>query len=98
MAYLNESHIEVADINFFTEKLGYKHINAWEKKLMGRETLKDVVLLDQLRSSLEKHSKSELLIKKFNLIKKGDHYVLKETKTKDKIEIAIDFCQEALLK
>lgn len=48
--------------------------------------------------NLEKHSKSELLIKKFNLIKKGDHYVLKETKTKDKIEIAIDFCQEALLK
>ena len=41
MAYLNESHIEVADINFFTEKLGYTHINAWEKKLIGRETLKD---------------------------------------------------------
>ena len=25
MAYLNESHIEVADINFFTEKFGYSH-------------------------------------------------------------------------
>jgi hypothetical protein len=48
--------------------------------------------------NLDKHSKSELLIKKFNLKKIGDHYVLKETKTKDKIEIAIDFCQEALLK
>ena len=57
MAYLNESHIEVADINFFTEKLGYTHINAWEKKLIGRETLKDVVLLDRLRSSLEKLNK-----------------------------------------
>jgi type I restriction enzyme R subunit len=58
MAYLNESHIEVADINFFTEKLGYTHINAWEKKLIGRETLKDVVLLDRLRSSLEKLNKN----------------------------------------
>lgn len=58
MAYLNESHIEVADINFFTEKLGYTHINAWEKKLMGRETLKDVVLLDRLRSSLENLNKN----------------------------------------
>ena len=58
MAYLNESHIEVADINFFIEKLGYTHINAWEKKLMGRETLKDVVLLDRLRSSLEKLNKN----------------------------------------
>lgn len=54
MAYLNESHIEEADINFFVEQLGYTHINAWEKKLMGRETLKDVVLLDRLRNSLEK--------------------------------------------
>lgn len=58
MAYLNESHIEVADINFFIEKLGYKHINAWEKKLIGRETLKDVVLLDRLRSSLENLNKN----------------------------------------
>nr|WP_289665615.1 type I restriction endonuclease subunit R [Flavobacterium panacagri] len=38
--------------------MGYTHINAWEKKLMGRETLKDVVLLDQLRSSLEKLNKN----------------------------------------
>jgi len=57
MAYLNESDIEVADINFFTEKLGYTHINAWEKKLIGRETLKDVVLLDRLRTSLENLNK-----------------------------------------
>jgi type I restriction enzyme R subunit len=54
MAFLNESHIEEADINFFVKQLGYTHVNAWEKKLMGRETLKDVVLLDRLRSSLEK--------------------------------------------
>jgi len=57
MAYLNESDIEVADINFFIEKLGYKHINAWEKKLIGRETLKDVVLVDRLRTSLENLNK-----------------------------------------
>ena len=52
MAYLNESHIEVADICFFTDKLGYTHINAWEKKLLGRENLKEVVLKDRLKESL----------------------------------------------
>lgn len=52
MAYLNESHIEEADINFFIEKLGYKHINAWEKQLIGRNNLKEVVLTDRLKSSL----------------------------------------------
>lgn len=54
MAYLNESHIEVADISFFTDKLGYTHINAWEKKLLGRENLKEVVLKDRLKTSLLK--------------------------------------------
>jgi len=39
MAYLNESHIEEANINFFTEILGYTHINAWEKQLLGRKSL-----------------------------------------------------------
>jgi len=52
MAYLNESHIEVADIEFFTEKLGYTHINAWEKQLLGRNSLKEVVLKDRLKSCL----------------------------------------------
>lgn len=52
MAYLNESHIEEADINFFVEKLGYTHINAWEKQLIGRNNLKEVVLRDRLKSSL----------------------------------------------
>lgn len=52
MAYLNESHIEEADINFFVEKLVYTHINAWEKQLLGRKTLKDVVLVDRLRNNL----------------------------------------------
>ena len=54
MAYLNESHIEDADINFFVEQLGYTHINAWEKQLLGRKSLKEVVLRDHLRSSLLK--------------------------------------------
>lgn len=54
MAYLNESHIEVADINFFTEKLGYTHINAWEKQLLGRKSLKEVVLKDNLKNCLIK--------------------------------------------
>lgn len=52
MAYLNESHIELADINFFVDQLGYTHINAWEKQLLGRTTLKDVVLKDRLKKKL----------------------------------------------
>jgi len=52
MAYLNESHIEEADINFFVDQLGYTHINAWEKQLVGRNNLKEVVLLDRLRENL----------------------------------------------
>ncbi|MEP0133366.1 MAG: type I restriction endonuclease subunit R [Eudoraea sp.] len=52
MAFLNESHIEEADIQFFDMILGYQHISAWEKKLIGRETLKGVVLKDRLQSKL----------------------------------------------
>lgn len=52
MAYLQESHIEEADINFFVEKLGYAHINAWEKQLIGRSSLKEVVLKDRLKTCL----------------------------------------------
>ena len=53
MAYLNESNIELADINFFVEQLGYMHINAWEKQLLGRKSLKDVVLTERLRTKLQ---------------------------------------------
>lgn len=53
MAYLNESHIEEADINFFVQKLGYTHINAWEKQLLGRNSLKEVVLIDRLKNKLK---------------------------------------------
>jgi type I restriction enzyme, R subunit len=54
MAFLNESHIEEADIQFFLEELQYnEHINAWEKKLVDRDNLKDVVLKDRLRSNLK---------------------------------------------
>lgn len=52
MAYLNEQHIEDADIQFFEMILGYEHINAWEKKLIGRDSLQDVVLKDRLRKKL----------------------------------------------
>ncbi len=51
MAYLNESHIEDADIAFFSE-LGYAHINAWKDELLGRKSLKEVVLRDKLESAL----------------------------------------------
>ena len=52
MAFLNESHIEEADIQFFELMLGYKHKDAWEKQLIGRDSLKDVVLKNDLRSAL----------------------------------------------
>jgi type I restriction enzyme R subunit len=52
MAFLNESHIEEADIQFFELMLGYTHKDAWEKKLIGRDTLKDVVLKEDLRTAL----------------------------------------------
>lgn len=52
MAFLNESHIEEADIQFFELILGYKHKDAWEKKLIGRDSLKDVVLKEDLRTAL----------------------------------------------
>lgn len=45
MAYINESHIEDADIKFFLENLKYdEHINAWRDELIGRDSLKEVVL------------------------------------------------------
>ncbi len=52
MAFLNESHIEEADIAFFSSALSYKHLDGWEKKLLGRDTLKDVVLKDRLYGAL----------------------------------------------
>lgn len=53
MAFINESHIEEADIQFFLEQLTYDdHINAWKKKLVGRNNLKDVVLRDRLTKKL----------------------------------------------
>ncbi len=54
MAYLNESHIEDADIKFFLENLNYdKHINAWKDELVGRDSLKDVVLKQNLKKALK---------------------------------------------
>lgn len=53
MAFLNESHIEEADIQFFELMLGYEHVNAWEKQLIGRDSLKDVVLKDRLSRKLK---------------------------------------------
>lgn len=55
MAYINESDIEDADIKFFVENLKYhNHINAWKDELVGRESLKEVVLKPQLKIALEK--------------------------------------------
>ena len=54
MAFLNESHIEEADIAFFTSSLKYEHLDGWPKKLLGRESLQDVVLNDRLYKSLAK--------------------------------------------
>ena len=52
MAFLNESHIEEADIQFFELMLGYQHINAWKHQLIGRDSLKEVVLKTNLRQKL----------------------------------------------
>lgn len=53
MAFLNESHIEEADIQFYKDNLNYKHVDAWEKKLIGRDHLKDVVLKETLFEKLQ---------------------------------------------
>ncbi len=52
MAFLNESHIEEADIAFFTATLKYQHRDGWQKKLLGRDSLKDVVFKDRLYTAL----------------------------------------------
>lgn len=52
MAFLKESHIEEADIQFFELILGYAHKDAWKKQLIGRDNLKDVVLKEDLRTAL----------------------------------------------
>ena len=54
MAFLNESHIEEADIQFFEKALGYQHVNAWKHEKIGRESLKDVVLKERLLSALKR--------------------------------------------
>lgn len=54
MAFINESHIEAADVNLFVKGLGYQHIDAWEKQLIGRQHLKEVVLKDRLETQLKK--------------------------------------------
>jgi len=54
MAFINESHIEEADIAFFTSSLDYQHLDGWKKKLLGRDTLKDVVLKDRLSAALKR--------------------------------------------
>ena len=52
MAFLQESHIERADIQFFELVLGYVHLDAWEKQLLGRDSLREVVLRDRLHAQL----------------------------------------------
>lgn len=54
MAYLNESHIEEADIQFFEMVLGYEYVNAWKHEKLGRENLKEVVLRDRLLGALQR--------------------------------------------
>lgn len=54
MAFLNESHIEEADIAFFTSRLGYHHLDGSQKALLGRDSLKEVVLKDRLLAALQR--------------------------------------------
>jgi len=48
--------------------------------------------------NLENHKEFNSLVQNFNLVKASNYYLLNESITKDKIEIAIDFCQEVLKK
>lgn len=48
---MSEAHIEEADIKLFKD-LDYEFINADKKQLIGRKSLKEVVLKDRLRESL----------------------------------------------
>lgn len=54
MAYLYESDIEEADIAFFEKNLDYEHISAWKHELIGRDSLKEVVLKPRLQEALKK--------------------------------------------
>ncbi len=51
MAHISENDIEEADIKLF-ETVGFTHIDAWKDELVGRESLKEVVLVDKLREAL----------------------------------------------
>ncbi|PTX63086.1 type I restriction enzyme R subunit [Kordia periserrulae] len=52
--YLSEDDIEQADIDLFINKLGYdEHLNASGHKLLGRNSLKEVVLRDRLYDKLK---------------------------------------------
>lgn len=48
--------------------------------------------------NIDKHKEFNSLVKNFKLVRASNYYILKESTTKDKIEIAIDFCQEVLKK
>ncbi|MEO1450013.1 MAG: type I restriction endonuclease subunit R, partial [Bacteroidota bacterium] len=54
MAFLNESHLEEEDIRLFEEQLGYLHLDGSNHQLLGRETLKEVVLRDRLLAALQR--------------------------------------------
>lgn len=52
MAYINESHIEEADIAYFVDTLGYTHLSGYGKNLLGRRTLEEVLLPERLQAAL----------------------------------------------
>ncbi|MEA3451320.1 MAG: HsdR family type I site-specific deoxyribonuclease [Bacteroidota bacterium] len=82
MAFINESNIEEADIQFFELNLGYEHINAWEKKLIGRENLKEVVLKPRLKAKLKELNP--------NLPEKSlDYAILELTKSRATLEAVV---------
>lgn len=57
--YLSEDDIEQADIDLFINKLGYdKHINASGHKLLGRKSLKEVVLKERLYNKVKELNKA----------------------------------------
>lgn len=54
MSTPSEDNLEQADIDFFVNKLGYRHINADGQKLVGRSSLKEVVLKPELAEAIRR--------------------------------------------
>ncbi|WP_337966830.1 DUF262 domain-containing protein [uncultured Flavobacterium sp.] len=88
--------------NFSEEKKITKYHGRYTDQLSCLSLPKDITIFSGNDGyeiyNLEKHSNFDFFVENFNLKKVNNYYILNETEMKDKIEIAIDFCQEVLMK